>query len=234
MQRFRERGQNYLMYARNPVMLLNKSRAKRDLPRILSNPTIAEVRHWIANYVDASGERKNISKYIDLDRYLLMNLRRIYDLRLDKVGPSKILDLGAGAGYFMYLCKVHGHQPMGIDLPEHEFYNQMIQLFGLERIAQPITAFEPLPVFDRKFDFVTSFATCFHQYRGDKHGERWSEDAWAYFLHDIFGNKLTPNGIVHLHFHDNPKGSFAHTHALLKHIANITVYGFHIKVLSLK
>ena len=74
-------------------------------------------------------------KYFDKQLWLRSKMMRAIELGLDKAAPVAVLDLGCGAGYFLYCCKFLGHDVHGIDLPEYAFYRDMIALFGLSRRA---------------------------------------------------------------------------------------------------
>src|SRR5437764_13954073 len=48
---------------------------------------------------------KQINRYDDFDYWLRVNVERAQDLWLDRSPPLRILDLGSGAGYFLYVSK---------------------------------------------------------------------------------------------------------------------------------
>ena len=43
-----------------------------------------------------------------------INLRRVRDLGLDLGGRKRVLDIGCGTGYFLYICRFLGHDALGI------------------------------------------------------------------------------------------------------------------------
>ena len=92
-------------------------------------------------------------KYLDLDRWVGINLRRVKELDLDWGRRKHILDIGSGAGYFLYICQWLGHKPVGLDIDEVPMYGEMIRALGLKRVLWRVNAFEPLPVFEHKFDY---------------------------------------------------------------------------------
>src|SRR5437764_14629819 len=55
-------------------------------------------------------------KYLDLETWMQINLQRVRELELDYALPSNILDIGCGAGYFLYISKMLGHNVLGRDL----------------------------------------------------------------------------------------------------------------------
>src|SRR5438552_4283791 len=45
-------------------------------------------------------------KYVEVERFLKLNIRRVQDIDLDRMPPQRILDLGSGAGYFLFVARV--------------------------------------------------------------------------------------------------------------------------------
>jgi hypothetical protein len=53
---------------------------------------------------------QNWTKYFDNRRWLKLNIRRAQDIGLDRaLRPLRVLDLGSGAGYFLFVCRELGH-----------------------------------------------------------------------------------------------------------------------------
>lgn len=134
------------------------------------------------------------AKYTDADRWLKRNIGRIRRLGLDRSGPKEILDLGCGAGFFLFIAKQFGHSGIGVDVGHHEVCNELLDLFGVERKVWRIQAFELLPDFGRKFDLITAFSTAFH--RSADESVAWGTDEWNFFLDDLFERQLKPGGQV--------------------------------------
>ena len=134
------------------------------------------------------------AKYADAKRWLKRNIPRIRQLQLDRSGPKEILDLGCGAGFFLFIAKQLGHSGIGLDVGHHEVCNELLDLFGVERKVWRIQAFEPLPDFGRKFDLITAFSTAFHR-SADK-SVAWGTEEWNFFLDDLFERQLKPGGQI--------------------------------------
>ena len=132
------------------------------------------------------------AKYADAERWLKCNLPRIRRLRLDRSSPRQILDLGCGAGFFLFIAKQLGHAGLGVDVGHHEVCNELLDLFGVERQIWLIQALEPLPDFGRKFDLITAFSTAFH--RSSDKSVAWGTDEWNFFLDDLFNRQLKAGG----------------------------------------
>jgi cyclopropane fatty-acyl-phospholipid synthase-like methyltransferase len=132
-------------------------------------------------------------------------MMRAIELGLDKANSASVLDLGCGAGYFLYCCKFLGHQVHGIDQPGYDFYTDMIDCLGLSRTSQRIEAFTPLPPFETRFDVVTAHQICFN---GHRTNSLWGVEEWQFFLNDLETNVLNDGGIVALEFNEEPSIGF--------------------------
>lgn len=133
-------------------------------------------------------------KYLDLERWIDVNIRRIQRLDLDVSPPKRILDLGCGAGYFAYIAQSLGHQVLGLDVDEVRMFADMTDLFGVQRAIWRIERFAPLPDLGRNFDIVTAFMVCFNNH---KQADLWGVAEWNFFLDDL-AKHLAPGGRVWL------------------------------------
>jgi hypothetical protein len=57
-------------------------------------------------------------KFADLDKEMARAWKTATGLGLDQSPPIDILDLGLGAGYFLYVCQRLGHRVVGLDRPD--------------------------------------------------------------------------------------------------------------------
>ena len=144
-------------------------------------------------------------KYFDKQLWLRSKMMRAIELGLDNSARASVLDLGCGAGYFLYCCKYLGHNVHGIDLPDCEFYWDMIALFGLSRTGFRIEARKNLPPLDRRFNVITAHQICFN---GHKTESLWGVDEWDFFLNDLEENCLNPGGTIALEFNEEPSIGF--------------------------
>ncbi len=144
-------------------------------------------------------------KYFDKQHWLRSKMMRVVELGLDKSPHASVLDLGCGAGYFLYCCKYLGHSVHGMDLPDYEFYRDMIALFGITRTGFRIEAHKNLPQLGKRFDVITAHQICFN---GHKTDELWGVDEWDFFLGDLIENYLNPGGTVALEFNEEPAIGF--------------------------
>jgi SAM-dependent methyltransferase len=104
-------------------------------------------------------------KYLDLDRWIDINIRRIREIELDLARRKRILDLGCGAGYFLYIAQLLGHSGLGLDVDYVPMFADITRLLGVRRVIQQIRAFEPLPDPGAKFNLVTAFMICFNNHK---------------------------------------------------------------------
>jgi SAM-dependent methyltransferase len=130
-----------------------------------------------------AGSTDRYAKYADVERWLKINLPRVRELRLDRSPPKQILDLGCGAGFFLFLAKQFGHSDLGLDVADFPLSNELIELLGVERVTGRIRAFEALPDFGRKFDLITAFSAAFNRAEDESRG--WNVEEWNFFLDDL-------------------------------------------------
>lgn len=143
-------------------------------------------------------------KYLDLDRWIAINLRRVQDLDLDWGRRKSILDLGSGSGFFLYICHGLGHRTLGLDTADVPMFGEMFRALGLQRVIWRVEAFQPLPAFDRRFDLITAFLICFN---GHKRPVLWGPKEWSFFLDDL-ETRLNPGGRIRLGFNRENDGRF--------------------------
>ena len=148
------------------------------------------------------GELTHWPKYVDARRWLRLNVRRAQDLRLNiRRFPLQILDLGSGGGYFLLVARYLGHSGLGLDIDDPPMYEDMFQVFGLERVIWRIEAFQELPELNKRFDLVTGFSICFN---GHKTKDLWTPKEWGFLLNDLKSRFLKPNGEIFLGMNPEP------------------------------
>jgi SAM-dependent methyltransferase len=143
-------------------------------------------------------------KYLDLERWIGVNIRRIRELELDLSRPKRILDLGCGAGYFLYIAQLLGHSGVGLDMDRLPMFREITRLLDVRRVVQRIKAFRPLPNFGQKFDVITAFMICFNNH---KMPELWGVPEWEFFLDDL-KKHLRPRGRIWLELNQEYDGTF--------------------------
>jgi len=140
----------------------------------------------------------------------------VQDLWLDRSPPLRILDLGCGAGYFIYICRLFGHDGMGLDTDVEPLYREILPLLNVGRVVSLIEAQVPLPDLGGKFDLVTATRVCFHLTGWPENlpGNEWSPADWKFFVNDIRTRFLKPGGRLFLQFNPRPDDSSFFTPAL--------------------
>ena len=168
------------------MKFFRRDRIERFLDQI-DNQRLREIQRRYAGSTD------RYAKYADVEHWLKINLPRVQDLKLDRSPPRQILDLGCGAGFFLFLAKQFGHECVGVDVGDFPLSNDLIELFGLERVTRRILARESLPEFGRKFDLITGFSAAFNRSEDESRG--WNPEEWKFFLDDL-DRHLKPGGQI--------------------------------------
>jgi SAM-dependent methyltransferase len=179
--------------------------------RILASFDRMKFRDLRAEFPYPAG-RKRINRFEDAKYWININVERAQDLWLDRARPIHILDLGCGAGYFLYVCKFFGHAVLGFDTDDDPLFRATTQLLEVPRIVGRIERQNPLPDVGQKFDLVTGHRICFHRIGAG--GEEWAPADWDYFLNDVRHRFLNDRGRLMLDFNPRADGSSFFTPAL--------------------
>ena len=178
---------------KHTLRLLRTNRFPLETPRVIE--TIDPVRfEQIHQRYAVADPGADWPKYLDLKRWIAVNIRRIRQLELDLERPKRILDLGCGAGYFLYIAQLLGHTGVGLDIDRLPMFREITRLLGVRRVVQRIQSFRPLPNLGQKFDVITAFMVCFNDH---KMPGLWGVPEWDFFLDDL-AKHLKPGGRVWL------------------------------------
>ena len=186
-------GQSLASARKHTLRLLRPNRLQLETQRVIGTIDPAgfeQIRHRYA----VADPGADWPKYLDLDRWIGVNIRRIRQLELDLARPKQILDLGCGAGYFLYIAQLLGHSGVGLDMDRLPMFREITRLLGVRRVVQRIQAFRQLPNFGQKFDLITAFMICFNNH---KMPGLWGVPEWEFFLDDL-AKHLKPRGRVWL------------------------------------
>ena len=99
---------------------------------------------------------------------------------LKQTGP--VVDLGSGTGYFLWVCREHGHKILGIDIEGEPLYDACCSFLGIPRVEYRIEPHKALSDTGHELCMVTAFMTCFDRFED---GRPWDVDAWRFFLADV-------------------------------------------------
>jgi SAM-dependent methyltransferase len=140
----------------------------------------------------------NYSKYFDLDYWFRYHWRHAKTLGLDQSdNPQRVLDLGCGAGIFLYVCQQLGSSGAGIDI-EMPMYQQMAGVLGVDYLPGRISPMTPLPAALTGFDVISAIAIKFDRPDfADRHAKVWQLAEWKFFLADL-KTRLNPGGRLYI------------------------------------
>ena len=196
-------GQGLASARKHSLRIFRPNRFPLETKRVIETIDPAAFEQIRRRYaVEDPGE--HWPKYLDLDRWISINIRRIREIELDLARRRHILDLGCGAGYFLYIAQLLGHSGIGLDVDFVPMFSDVTRLLGVRRVIQRIRAFDPLPELGAKFDLVTAFMICFNNH---KQANLWGVAEWEFFLDDL-ARHLTPRGRVWLELNCEYDGTF--------------------------
>src|SRR3979411_388077 len=82
-------------------------------------------------------------KYADVDQWLRVNRERVQDLKLHRSPPKRVLDLGCGGGFFLFILKRLGHSVLGLDVDESPLFTELLDGFCVPRTLFRIQPYQP-------------------------------------------------------------------------------------------
>ena len=150
-------------------------------------------------------DQKGWPKYVDAGHRLELAIRQARSVQLDRRKPLRILDIGSGAGYFLFVCKQLGHRVLGLDLDWPPMYAETFQMMEMPRCVWRIEPFQPLPDLGGRFDFLTGFAVCFNSHGSD---HVWGIKEWEFFLDDVEKSVLSDSGEMYFELNPEPWGYY--------------------------
>jgi SAM-dependent methyltransferase len=176
--------------------------------RILATLDRAEFAKLREHYPYRPNARR-INVYEDVAYWIKINVERAQDLWLDRAPPLRILDLGCGAGYFLYVCKFLGHEGLGLDTDDEPLFRGTTTLMNVSRVIARIARQTPLPDLGEKFDLITGHRVCFHRIARAQNGEwiEWTCDDWKFFINDVRSRLMRRGGRLLLDFIPRSDGS---------------------------
>jgi SAM-dependent methyltransferase len=180
-------------------------RAQRSNFRLPFGPVLASIDQNRLREIQQRYTASPYAKYADIDHWLRVNRERVQDLKLHRAKTQRVLDLGCGGGFFLFILKRFGHSILGLDLDESPLFTELLDVFGVPRVAWRIKPFEPLPDLHQRFDWITAFSIGFDRYRPGV--RRWEPAEWDFFLRDL-QRHLAPGGKIYLALNPLPNGDY--------------------------
>ena len=173
----------------------------RLMVRELESKGFGRIRSKYAN----PNDQKGWPKYVDAGHRLELAIRQARSVQLDRRKPLRILDIGSGAGYFLFVCKQLGHRVLGLDLDWPPMYAETFEMMEMPRCIWRIEPFQPLPDLGGRFDFLTGFAVCFNSHGSD---HVWGIKEWEFFLDDVEKSVLSESGEMYFELNPEPWGYY--------------------------
>jgi len=176
-------------------------RAQRSIFRLPFGPVMVGVDEARLREIE---KRHTGEKYADVDHWMSVNRERVQDLKLHRCRPQRILDLGCGGGFFLFILKRFHHSVLGLDVDREPLFSELLEVFGVPRVVFEIKPFEPLPNLRQQFDWITAFSIGFDRSRDNV---RWGVKEWDFLLRDL-QRQLAPGGKIYLAVNPLPNGEY--------------------------
>ncbi len=177
---------------------------------------IEKTSHIVEQYKDVPYSEGPIKYIRDIPLYVKKAYTRFNFLKLNESKNLKILDLCAGAGFFIYVCNKR-HNAVGIDWPEYFSCGSKERIEYVPSFSEsdmPVRLYEDLAkalgntIYDfrieagksfrirRKFDLITGFFPCFNHVHETNYF--WSIEDWDLFIKYLIDKHLSPKGRIAL------------------------------------
>src|SRR6201997_4058336 len=106
-------------------------RAQRSIFRVPLEPMLAQIDRERAREIQQqyANSTAGYAKYANIEPWLRLNRERVQDLRLHRSEPKRVLDLGCGGGFFLFILKNLGHSVLGLDVEEVSLYRELLAVF---------------------------------------------------------------------------------------------------------
>lgn len=123
-------------------------------------------------YFKPEGVKKHIQEKLSVAHYL----------ELHKTKNKTLIDIGTGAGWFPYICKLYGHSCIGTDILNRDNYQPIYDWLNLDVREELVYPYKPFGLDDR-VDYIVSLRSFF-----PNRPKIWEIDEWRYFFNDIKKN----------------------------------------------
>jgi SAM-dependent methyltransferase len=177
-------------------------RAQRSIFRLPFGPVLTRVDQ---NRLREIQKRYEGSKYANIDKWLRVNRERVQDLKLHRCPPQRVLDLGCGGGYFLFILKRFNHSVLGLDVDRSKLFGELLEAFDVSRVVFEIEPFQLLPDLHQQFDWITAFSIGFD--RDHETNVRWGTKEWDFLLRDL-QSRLAPGGKIYLALNPLSSGEY--------------------------
>ena len=147
-------------------------------------------RNTINELFDQTGNR-----YLGeaVEKYIQEKLSVAHYLGLHKASNKTLIDLGTGAGWFPYICKLYGHRCIGTETIHtdvfKESYIPIYHHFDIEVTDDLVFANTPFSSKER-VDYIVTLRSFF-----PNRPQVWKMNEWKYFFKDIIKNLNEGGGL---------------------------------------
>src|SRR5438309_9710026 len=112
-------------------------RAQRSIFRLPVEPLRVDIDEERLREIQQryAGSPAGYAKYANVDPWLRLNRERVQDLKLHRSAPKRVLDLGCGGGFFLFILKKLGHSVVGLDVKRVALFTELLERFGAPPLA---------------------------------------------------------------------------------------------------
>src|SRR5713226_6147184 len=112
-------------------------RAQRSIFRLPLGPLQAGIDQERLREIQQryAGSPAGYAKYANIDPWLRLNRERVQDLNLHRSAPKRVLDLGCGGGFFLFILKRLGHSVLGLDVDQVPLYTELLNILDVPRVV---------------------------------------------------------------------------------------------------
>lgn len=137
-----------------------------------------------------------------LKKYIQEKLSVAHYLNLHNTSNKTLIDIGTGAGWFPYICKLYGHNCIGTDELNRDNYQPIYDWLNLDIRGDLVYSRKPFELTE-KVDYVVTLRSFF-----PNRPKVWEIDEWKYFFKDIIKN-IKPEGGLYLGCNTGQKGKYS-------------------------
>ena len=149
--------------------------------------------------------RKTNNRYFNpeiVEKYIQEKLSVAHYLGLHESKNKTLIDIGTGAGWFPYICKLYNHRCIGTDVLGRSEYDPIYEALKIEVTGDLVYARQPFGL-NIKAHYIISLRSFF-----PNRPTVWEMEDWKYFFRDIKKNILKDGGI-YLGCNTGQKGKYS-------------------------
>jgi hypothetical protein len=113
-----------------------------------------------------------------LDKWVNEKLATAHYLKLHETKNKRLMDIGTGAGWFPFICKLYGHDCLGTDEGGRPHYDPVYEFLDIKFEHMLVYPHEPMQL-TGKYDYITTHRAFFPQ-----RPRAWDKNEWQFFFAD--------------------------------------------------